>query len=179
MAKPLPPTLSYNPSSKRYNPDLLHDDLLSSYKPSQFEQAGDVAHLLEVRLPQEIVQFLLQMPQLQRVSVGGASGYFSEVDMEEVLGDVYEFVDLEGNVAPGFVFDLAALAQRIEGVLFSASAFEPVCVVLCHLLLQKREQTVGGGCDHVLLQAVHAVCCQLSLVGRGHALSATAHDLAQ
>lgn len=80
------------------------------YKPSQFEQVGDIVHLLEVRLRQEVIKLLLEMPQLACFSVSGAFCDFSEVDVEKILGDVDQLMDFEGNVASGLVFDLAALA---------------------------------------------------------------------
>lgn len=87
-------------------------------------------------------------------------------------------MDFEGNVASWFVFDLAALTQWVQGVLLSASAFESVSVVLCYLILQEQEQSVGNSGYHLLL-AGDTVCGQFSLVGWSYALSAAAHDLAQ
>ncbi len=55
--------------------------------------------------------------------------------MEKVLGNINHLMDFKGNTASGFVFDFAAITQRIEGVLFATSAFELIGVIFTDLLL--------------------------------------------
>jgi hypothetical protein len=76
--------------------------------------------------------------------------------MEEVLCHVDELMDFEGNVASGFVFDFAAVGQRVEGVLLAAPAFESVAVVFGNLLLEKHHESVGNRSDEIFV-AVQAV----------------------
>lgn len=103
-------------------------------------------------------------------------GDIPQIDPEEVSGHVDHFTKFEGNIAFGSRFDLAAIGERSEGVLFAAFAFEPVIIVLAHFFLQDEHEPVGNGCQHVL-GTVRTDSDQFSVFSCSYALPADACQL--
>lgn len=62
----------------------------------------------------------------------------------EILCQIDELVQIEGNIAPGFELDFADTAvQSVECELFAAFAFETVIVVVVDLFFEDEGEFVG------------------------------------
>lgn len=107
--------------------------------------------MFEVALLQKLLQFILQIPQSPHLGrILRFMCNVSQINPEEVPGHIDHLAELEGNIALGPKLDLAAISQWSEGILLGALAFEPVVIILAHLLLQDQHQSVGNCRQHVL-----------------------------
>lgn len=84
---------------------------------------------------------------------------------------------LEGNVAARTIFNLAAIREGVEHVLFVAFAFEAIAIVLSNLLLQSSHNSVGEHCQH-FVAAMDADSGQFAILSSCHILPAGASQLA-